>query len=507
MEAVERSSLLFRAAGLLNTTPPATKSESMDDQYSLEVEPHSTPLSPNRRRRPAESCSDGPLAEAKVLKCGNHGNEDRSLEFNSPEDMAGKSFPYCPPELSQAIFSNILAALTSGGFINPFTCPFTDTIPQSPIPNGGPPQAKNLCSSKPKTSHAIRDILGVGETTNNHEEKTKEPPKASFGSLPQRIPAVFSFDDKKCESRKTPPSYPMMNWPSQHPCLGLPPQESSPDFATALRQLGGPGYHPTGSPSTFSNEPELRRSPTGSNYFPQKFGMPHFGMPGPTSPNSNYLWMRHPSEHLSQMDKDGKRKHTRPTFSGQQIFALEKTFEQTKYLAGPERARLAYLLGMSESQVKVWFQNRRTKWRKRSAADMASIKSGATNQPLTFVGGSNTKLPVTNEHTSPRSESRNIHSPTEDAPNGPVESCEETKDVPTPLPTAIPPHLASAFLAATSSIQSLPFPFAMMPPTVGPPPRGDLDDPLRSRICGSSSAADKLLNPLLFQPPTRTEKP
>ena len=55
------------------------------------------------------------------------------------------------------------------------------------------------------------------------------------------------------------------------------------------------------------------------------------------------------------MEMDGKKKHTRPTFSGQQIFALEKTFEQTKYLAGPERAKLAYALGMSESQVKVRF--------------------------------------------------------------------------------------------------------------------------------------------------------
>lgn len=55
------------------------------------------------------------------------------------------------------------------------------------------------------------------------------------------------------------------------------------------------------------------------------------------------------------VDKDGKKKHTRPTFSGQQIFALEKTFEQTKYLAGPERAKLAYALGMTESQVKVSF--------------------------------------------------------------------------------------------------------------------------------------------------------
>lgn len=50
---------------------------------------------------------------------------------------------------------------------------------------------------------------------------------------------------------------------------------------------------------------------------------------------------------------DSSKKHTRPTFSGHQIFALEKTFEQTKYLAGPERARLAYHLGMTESQVKV----------------------------------------------------------------------------------------------------------------------------------------------------------
>jgi hypothetical protein len=61
---------------------------------------------------------------------------------------------------------------------------------------------------------------------------------------------------------------------------------------------------------------------------------------------------------MALVDKDGKKKHTRPTFSGQQIFALEKTFEQTKYLAGPERAKLAYALGMTESQVKVSSESR-----------------------------------------------------------------------------------------------------------------------------------------------------
>lgn len=70
------------------------------------------------------------------------------------------------------------------------------------------------------------------------------------------------------------------------------------------------------------------------------------------SANLSQSHQHHPSN-----DKDGKKKHTRPTFSGQQIFALEKTFEQTKYLAGPERAKLAYALGMSESQVKVSLNN------------------------------------------------------------------------------------------------------------------------------------------------------
>ena len=75
-------------------------------------------------------------------------------------------------------------------------------------------------------------------------------------------------------------------------------------------------------------------------------GLPPSNRGGGNTPSHHH---HSPSAH----DLDGKRKHTRPTFSGQQIFALEKTFEQTKYLAGPERAKLAYALGMTESQVKV----------------------------------------------------------------------------------------------------------------------------------------------------------
>ncbi|CAH8857793.1 unnamed protein product [Trichobilharzia szidati] len=106
--------------------------------------------------------------------------------------------------------------------------------------------------------------------------------------------------------------------------------------------------------------------------------------------NPSNPWMK-ANEGTLNLDKDTKKKHTRPTFSGQQIFALEKTFEQTKYLAGPERARLAYFLGMSESQVKVWFQNRRTKWRKKNAAEMMSSRPNLFNERSTSNLSSNNK--------------------------------------------------------------------------------------------------------------------
>ena len=59
------------------------------------------------------------------------------------------------------------------------------------------------------------------------------------------------------------------------------------------------------------------------------------------------------------------RSSNRSSFSGFQIYYLEKIFAQRKYLAGAERIQMAASLGMSEAQVKVWFQNRRAKWRKK----------------------------------------------------------------------------------------------------------------------------------------------
>uniref|UniRef100_A0A2S2R8A4 Homeobox protein not2 n=1 Tax=Sipha flava TaxID=143950 RepID=A0A2S2R8A4_9HEMI len=60
----------------------------------------------------------------------------------------------------------------------------------------------------------------------------------------------------------------------------------------------------------------------------------------------------------------GKSKRVRTIFTPEQLERLEMEFERQQYMVGPERLYLAHTLQLTEAQVKVWFQNRRIKWRK-----------------------------------------------------------------------------------------------------------------------------------------------
>ncbi|XP_030048400.1 T-cell leukemia homeobox protein 2 [Microcaecilia unicolor] len=72
-----------------------------------------------------------------------------------------------------------------------------------------------------------------------------------------------------------------------------------------------------------------------------------------------------------------KRKKPRTSFSRVQICELEKRFHRQKYLASAERATLAKALKMTDAQVKTWFQNRRTKWRRQTAEERESERQQA----------------------------------------------------------------------------------------------------------------------------------
>ncbi|XP_068797129.1 homeobox protein Nkx-3.2 [Struthio camelus] len=66
-----------------------------------------------------------------------------------------------------------------------------------------------------------------------------------------------------------------------------------------------------------------------------------------------------------------RKKRSRAAFSHAQVFELERRFNHQRYLSGPERADLAASLKLTETQVKIWFQNRRYKTKRRQmAADL-----------------------------------------------------------------------------------------------------------------------------------------
>ncbi|TRZ03922.1 hypothetical protein DNTS_011099 [Danionella cerebrum] len=60
-----------------------------------------------------------------------------------------------------------------------------------------------------------------------------------------------------------------------------------------------------------------------------------------------------------------KKKRSRAAFTHLQVLELEKKFSRTRYLSAPERAHLASSLHLTETQVKIWFQNRRYKTKRR----------------------------------------------------------------------------------------------------------------------------------------------
>ncbi|XP_028315326.1 homeobox protein Nkx-3.2 [Gouania willdenowi] len=73
-----------------------------------------------------------------------------------------------------------------------------------------------------------------------------------------------------------------------------------------------------------------------------------------------------------------RKKRSRAAFSHAQVFELERRFNHQRYLSGPERADLASSLKLTETQVKIWFQNRRYKTKRRQmAADLMASTPAA----------------------------------------------------------------------------------------------------------------------------------
>ena len=108
----------------------------------------------------------------------------------------------------------------------------------------------------------------------------------------------------------------------------------------------------------------------------------------------------HHNHHHAGSSGSSKKRKRRILFSKQQTCELERRFKSQKYLSAPERENMARSLGLSATQVKIWFQNHRYKMKKSkcdkhaiSRSSGSSLNSSPSNSlNSTSVSSNNNKL-------------------------------------------------------------------------------------------------------------------
>ncbi|XP_060072564.1 T-cell leukemia homeobox protein 3-like [Ylistrum balloti] len=173
--------------------------------------------------------------------------------------------------------------------------------------------------------------------------------------------------DKHCLSVKTPPN------DDDKPFIQVP--KLTPELFASVSN----GYHGFHVPLAV---PIHRPHPV----FPT---MTSYTLPGWLDLRRDRFGVTRRIGHPYQNRTPPKRKKPRTSFTRLQIMELEKRFHRQKYLASAERSALAKALKMTDAQVKTWFQNRRTKWRRQTAEEREAERQAANRLMISLQAEAN----------------------------------------------------------------------------------------------------------------------